>query len=188
MIQFLRKILITFLLINFALSALALAGEVIYDPETQTAEPEPLPMPVVKCLSPLTHISVASSLGILVLCEQGEGLKKYRVSLGSGGIDKRLEGDRKTPIGIYTLGQPKASDRFGTFIPVGYPTAAQKAAGFTGADVGIHGPDRAFQFLGDITVMINWTAGCIALGYDLEINEIKDWVKLKHPKFIQITP
>ncbi len=179
-----------FLILSFTFSTLGFAGEVIDDPQNETPDPAPVTalLPPVKCLSPLTHISIASSLGILVLCEQGESIKKYRVSLGSGGVDKRVEGDRKTPLGIYTLGVPKTSERFGIFIPVGYPTRDQKAAGFTGADVGIHGPDRAFQFLGDITVMINWTAGCIALGYDQEINEIKDWVNLKHPKFIQITP
>lgn len=168
---------------------MAFAGEIVDDPQSKTPEPAPLtaPLPSVKCLSALTHILIASSLGILVLCEQGEGIKQYRVSLGSGGIDKRLEGDRKTPLGIYPLGTPKVSERFGTFIPVGYPTHAQKAAGFTGANVGIHGPDRVFQFLGDLTVLINWTAGCIALGYDLEINEIKDWVNTKHPTYVQIT-
>ncbi len=182
--------MIQLLIFHFALSTLVSAGEIHYDPETQKPPPAPIPisLPEVKCLNPLTHISIATSLGILVLCEQGEGIKKYRIALGSGGIDKKIEGDRKTPIGIYTLGTPKPSERFGAFIPIGYPTQAQKAAGFTGAHVGIHGPDRDYQFLGDISVMINWTAGCIALAYDVEINEIKDWVNSKHPKYVQITP
>ena len=139
---------------------------------------DPVAPPVIHCQGKELHIEVSAAVGLLTLCEQGVATKSYRVSLGSGGMDKKLEGDRKTPIGQYRLGEPKSSVR--------YPTKMQKRAGFTGGDVGVHGPDRDFEYLGDMTVAINWTAGCVALGYDVEINEIADWVHEKHPKFILI--
>lgn len=187
MIQTAQKSIFLILLLSLLSGSVGATENSSAPAETVTpAAPEPIP--IMKCLNPALHITVIASQGLLILCEKGEGTKTYRVSLGTGGIDKKIEGDRKTPSGIYTLGKPRSSDRFGIFIPVDYPTQAQKLAGFTGAGVGIHGPDRAYQFLGDLTVMVNWTAGCIAVGYDLEINEIKDWILEKHPQFIQITP
>ena len=177
MVDFLKKI--TLIFVSF-LSLQALAEE-----PPQESVPNPIP-PVVTCLSKDRHISVVTTFGLLALCDQGKVSKTYRVALGSGGIDKRLEGDRKTPLGMYLVGEPKPSERFKTFIPVGYPTKIQRKAGYTGGAIGIHGPDREYEFLGEITVLINWTAGCIAVGYDLEIDEIKDWVNERHPKFIQI--
>ncbi len=182
------------ILICFHLSMVAAAGEIHVPPVDPTPDDETLmpdtPEPVlpILCHTKFLSISLVASVNMLALCESGKAVKTYRVALGSGGVDKRKEGDRKTPLGVYKLGTPKTSDRFGTFIPVGYPTKAQKAGGYTGAAVGIHGPDKDFETLGDITVMINWTAGCIALGYYTEINEIKDWVNTKHPQFIQILP
>ncbi len=99
------------------------------------------------------------------------------VALGSGGIDKRKQGDAKLPLGEYGLGEPRPSRKFHTFIPVGYPTAAQVRQGYTGGDVGVHGPPRLAH--GPLTTAIDWTLGCVAVGTDDEIDRIARWVRTK---------
>lgn len=113
----------------------------------------------------------------LFLCEDGQALKSFKVSLGRGGLDKKAQGDGRTPIGAYSLGAPRPSNRFFTFIPVGYPTPEQKKIGFTGSDVGVHGPFRYLSWLGSLNTWIDWTNGCIAVGSANEISEIAEWVR-----------
>jgi murein L,D-transpeptidase YafK len=96
------------------------------------------------------------------------------------------EGDNKTPLGMYAIGTPKPSARFGVFIPVAYPTKEQAAAGLTGAEIGLHGPDRHFRFLGRLNVWLDWTAGCVAVESDEAIHEIAAWVKAKRVGFVQL--
>jgi L,D-peptidoglycan transpeptidase YkuD (ErfK/YbiS/YcfS/YnhG family) len=115
----------------------------------------------------------------LRLCDQDRAVRMHRVALGRGGVDKKERGDRKTPLGVYTLGAPRVSTRFGTFIPVGYPTAEQKKEGYTGSAIGIHGPDRRFRWLGRLTTWVDWTAGCIAVGRDEDIENVARWIKLR---------
>jgi murein L,D-transpeptidase YafK len=115
----------------------------------------------------------------LWLCEDNKIVKEFRVALGRGGIDKRKKGDNKTPIGEYPLGTPQSSNKFAIFIPIGYPTDEQRAQGFTGSDIGIHGPYRLFKWLGRITTWFDWTQGCIAVKNDHDISEIARWIKEK---------
>jgi murein L,D-transpeptidase YafK len=81
---------------------------------------------------------------------------------------------------------PRASTRFRTFIPVGYPTAEQRENGYMGSAIGIHGPDRRFRWLGRLTSWFDWTAGCIAVGKDEEIGSVAQWVKDKRVTRISI--
>lgn len=71
--------------------------------------------------------------------------------------------------------------RFGLFVPVNYPTPEQQAQGFSGSDVGIHGPERLFACRGRLNVLVNWTQGCLAVADDHFIAEISDFVKA-HPQ------
>jgi hypothetical protein len=113
----------------------------------------------------------------LTLCQASSALARFPVALGRGGVGKRVRGDTKTPLGAYPLGAPRASARFGTFIPVGYPTREQRRQGFTGDAIGLHGPPRATRDLGSINVSIDWTLGCIAVADDATIREIAAWVR-----------
>jgi hypothetical protein len=113
----------------------------------------------------------------MLLCEGRKVFKKYSVSIGRGGVEKRKQGDKKTPIGEYALGSPRLSRKFGIFIPVEYPTNEQRLNGFSGGAIGIHGPKRDFRWMGDISTLINWTSGCIAVGTDAEIAEVSQWVE-----------
>lgn len=122
----------------------------------------------------------------LKLCERGTAMRAFRVALGSGGTGKTKAGDDKTPLGVYSLGLPRPSQRFGVFIPVGYPTKEQLAKGLTGAEIGIHGPDRHFAPLGTASAWVDWTAGCVAVGSDEAIQAVAAWVKAKKVGIVQL--
>jgi hypothetical protein len=116
----------------------------------------------------------------LYFCESGRITRAMKTSIGSNGLGKKKEGDRKTPVGSYWLGLPRASEKYGIFIPVGYPNAADVKAKRTGGDVGIHGPLRYSIFFSacsvESSISRNWTAGCISVARDTQIAEIADWV------------
>jgi len=122
-------------------------------------------------------VVVDSAARVLSLCHDGRSDGSFRVALGRAGVGKRQEGDRKTPVGAFTLSAPQASDRFGVFVPVGYPNAVQRQQRFTGSSIGIHGPDRRFVWLGHMTIWIDWTAGCVAVGTPTDIEAIAAWVR-----------
>ncbi len=120
----------------------------------------------------------------LWLCSEHRAVARIRIALGRGGLDKAREGDGRTPLGTYALGAPKTSSRFRTFIPIGYPTAEQRARGFTGKAVGIHGPDRRASWLGALSTWIDWTAGCVATGTDDEIAQVAAFVRDRSPRVV----
>ncbi len=113
----------------------------------------------------------------MVLCEKGKPKAEYKVALGSGGIGKERQGDAKTPLGVYPLTPGRYSASFHTFILLGYPTKEQRAKGMTGSDVGVHGPARGTELLGEVNVATDWTLGCIAVASDAEIDFIAAWMK-----------
>lgn len=129
------------------------------------------------CRPNTTEIVVTTASHRLTLCNKGSAEAEYQVALGSGGLDKRVEGDAKTPLGTYALAAPRASSSFHTFIYVGYPTPEQKKAGYTGDAIGVHGPPRSSVNLGSANVAVDWTLGCIALASDPEIDAVAAWVK-----------
>jgi murein L,D-transpeptidase YafK len=122
---------------------------------------------------------VETSAHTLLLCENGAATRRFPVALGRGGTGKTKTGDERTPLGEYRLEAPRASSRFGVFLPVGYPTKKQSLEGLSGADIGIHGPDRRFTWLGGATVWADWTSGCVALGSDTAIQAVAAWVKTR---------
>jgi L,D-peptidoglycan transpeptidase YkuD (ErfK/YbiS/YcfS/YnhG family) len=131
-----------------------------------------------RCGSRGTSLFVVTGQHRLWQCEAGRTVGEFAVALGTGGVAKRRQGDAKVPLGEYALGVPRGSASFHTFIPVGYPTAAQRRLGYTGGDVGVHGPARGFQHLpSSANTSVDWTLGCIAVGSDEEIDRIAKWVR-----------
>jgi L,D-peptidoglycan transpeptidase YkuD (ErfK/YbiS/YcfS/YnhG family) len=126
----------------------------------------------------------------LHLCWRGEIERSFAVFLGIDGVDKRREGDNRTPLGTYPLGAPRASQSFHTFVPVAYPTPAQARMGFTGGAIGIHGPPRGAAGLSRLMelVRLDWTAGCIAVATDQEIDEIAAWLRRREVKEVRLVP
>lgn len=129
-------------------------------------------------------VVVETRARVLWLCSDRRAVGRVQVALGSGGLDKQREGDRRTPLGAYSLGEPRPSRRFGTFIPIGYPTAEQRAQGLTGSDVGIHGPDRRLSWLATASTWVDWTAGCVATGTDEDVALVAAFVRERRPAIL----
>ena len=129
------------------------------------------------CQGEATEIVVDTAAHQLILCEKGEQKGAYKVALGSGGVGKEREGDAKTPLGVYPLLPGRPSSSFHTFILLGYPTKAQRAKGMTGGAVGVHGPARGYETLGEVNVATDWTLGCIAVASDASIDFIAAWMR-----------
>jgi hypothetical protein len=129
------------------------------------------------CPTAGTLVQVDANTRVISLCRNGQLDGRFRIARGRGGVNKQREGDRKTPLGRYTLAPARASSRFHRFLPVAYPSLEQQGRGYTGSDIGIHGPHVAFSWLGHATVWVNWTEGCIAVATQGEIEQIAKWVR-----------
>ena len=122
-----------------------------------------------------TSILVDGAESQLHLCRRGKRVETYRVSFGYRGLGKERVGDRKTPVGTFRLSRPRPSvGGFKTFIGIKIPRRV-------GIAVGIHGPSRVGRWLGPISTLFNWTAGCIAVSSDAEIAQISSFVR-EHPR------
>lgn len=135
------------------------------------------------CVDKGTSLVFQSDLGVLFVCEKAKAKTGLYVATGSKGFGKTQEGDRKTPLGKYSLGQPRPSTEFGIFIPIGYPNATDIKNGFTGSDVGIHGPKRFLACAGALNIFANWTAGCLATASDQQVMKIALWLE-KNPEAV----
>lgn len=147
-----------------------------------------------------TSLVADLSTRILYTCLNNKPKNAYPFAHGAADFPKREEDDEKTPVGTYTLGTPRNSyDGFHIFIPVGYPTAEQRAKGYTGGDIGIHGPEREKACFGLKSVAVNWTTGCVGLASDESIEAVAAFVrqnpgikihllpKLKRPQELNIS-
>ena len=127
---------------------------------------------------PLSNgINVHTTKQILNICKHGAVIKTFKVALGNKGVGKKQAGDNKTPIGLYRLSHPRKSNQFKVFIPILYPTTKQVAAGYTGRDVGIHGPTQSSSLFGWLNNLPYSTRGCIAVGKNNHIEYVANWVK-----------
>lgn len=136
-----------------------------------------LPSTLPRCPSIATMVFVDTDARVLLACEGGEVAHAYRVRIGSAGVGKTREGDRRTPLGVYPLVAPRDSERFGTFVLVGYPTAEQVSLGYTGSAIGVHGPPRHLRVLGPYLNAIDSTAGCIGIATDAQMDELRAWIE-----------
>lgn len=129
------------------------------------------------CAGEVRALVVESGRRTMTVCEEGRALEVVPVRLGREGVGKSREGDRKTPSGRYALGRPLPSRDYGTFVPVGYPTAEQARAGYTGSAVGVHGPGRKVRWLGPLVNVLDTTDGCIGVASDEEASRLASWVR-----------
>jgi hypothetical protein len=138
------------------------------------------------CTGRGSRIVVELEAHTLVLCEGDHAVESFGVRLGHAGIGKSRAGDGKTPVGTYPLGGPRASGRYGIFIPIGYPTAEQRRKGFTGRAVGVHGPDRRVRWLGRLVNTFDTSDGCVGLAKDEEMARIAQWVRSAKVRWIEL--
>ena len=123
------------------------------------------------------HILIEKAARRLTVLVGNRAIKTYRVSLGGNPVGpKEVEGDRRTPEGLYTIDWRKSDSRFHRALHISYPTAKQQAqAQAAGRDPGglimIHGIRNGLGVLGPSHRLFDWTDGCIAVT-NREIEEL----------------
>lgn len=101
----------------------------------------------------------------------------YYVSVGRLGVDKRLEGDEKTPHGIYAVTRRLKKEQLrDTFfgagaLPINYPNPFDKRMERTGSGIWFHGSPA-----GEPSRALFSSNGCIVLA-DSDMQELLDWTQ-----------
>ena len=100
-------------------------------------------------------LAVDASRSRLYLFENTPGglklLADYYISVGKSGIEKSLEGDLRTPLGVYfvtgSLDPKKLKDFYGSgALPINYPNQLDVKRGKTGSGIWLHGtPPQQFS-------------------------------------------
>ncbi|MCK4442073.1 MAG: L,D-transpeptidase family protein, partial [Sulfurovaceae bacterium] len=117
---------------------------------------------------------------------------KYHISLGSSPTGaKEMEGDRKTPEGIYTLDWRQSSKLYNKSIHISYPNkkdiaTAKKLNVSTGGMIMIHGTPSNWSlspFGNWMPMLLDWTEGCIAMSND-DIEEVWEQTQKGTPIYI----
>lgn len=110
-------------------------------------------------------------------------VKIYRVAVGRGGAGPKLmEGDNRTPEGLYRVVRRFPSRKYHRFLLLSYPNDRDRraflqarragripAGARIGGQIGIHGEKRGFRLLPH--KWVDWTQGCVAVDDD-EIEEL----------------
>ena len=158
-----------------------------------STSPAPPPSPSTptspsSCERNETAVVVDTRTHQMHLCAGGKVERTFAVALGTRGVGKQRQGDNRTPLGRYGLGPPRASKDFHIFVPVGYPTPAQARLGFTGSAIGIHGPPRGYSTLAQLAMLVSqdWTAGCIAVTSDADIETVATWVRKQEVRDVRL--
>lgn len=93
-------------------------------------------------------IAVDAAKSRLYLFENSEGrlhlLGHYYISVGKAGTAKRVEGDQKTPLGVYyitsSIDRSSLEDFYGAgALPINYPNVLDLKRGKTGSGIWLHG-------------------------------------------------
>ncbi len=114
------------------------------------------------------HVVVvdASHSRVHVFEHQTNGLQRVRsfyASIGQAGFDKRVEGDLRTPLGVYfitsRLDDQQVEELYGIgALPLNYPNEHDRRLGRTGSGIWLHGVPRATYSRSPYA-----TEGCVAL-------------------------
>ena len=151
-------------------------------------------MSMAETLVMAEKVIVKKSTRMLYLSAGGEIYKKYHISLGimpEGA--KEIEGDMRTPEGIYTLDYRQESNLYNKSIHISYPNEKDKAKAkelnaSAGGMIMIHGTPSNWSLspIGDwMPILMDWTEGCIALSND-DMEEV--WERTKNGTPIYIIP
>ena len=139
-------------------------------------------------------VIVKKSTRMLYLSNGGEIYKKYHVSLGQVPVGaKEIEGDMKTPEGVYRLDWRQESAQYYKSLHVSYPNTTERShAKELGTNAGgmimIHGtpPSWSLSPYGDwMNVLVDWTQGCIAMSND-DMEEV--WEQTTNGTIVVIVP
>ncbi len=116
-------------------------------------------------------------------------VKTYNVALGINPVGKKeVEGDFKTPEGLYYIDGKNPFSTYYKSLGISYPNEEDKAHAAElgqkpGGDVKIHGLMKNMNNTGKNHIKSNWTWGCVAVTNE-EIDELYQQVKVKTPVYI----
>jgi murein L,D-transpeptidase YafK len=125
----------------------------------------------------IDKLIVFKSKHLLVVYSGEVEQKRYHISIGKEPIGrKQIQGDMKTPEGLYTINSKNSNSRFYRNLGLSYPNSddivnAKKRGNKAGGDIKIHGIQPRYSFIGKFHRMIDWTDGCIAVT-NSEIEEL----------------
>lgn len=131
----------------------------------------------------VTKIVVLKEERKMYLLNGQKALKTYDFELGFTPVgDKKVEGDGKTPEGVYYIDRKNPNSSFHLSLGISYPNTRDRAEAARlgqspGGDIFIHGTPNPFKSDDD------WTWGCIAVT-NREIEEIYAMVKKGTPIWI----
>lgn len=130
----------------------------------------------------VTFVRVDKSERRMWLMAGDRVIRTYKVSLGRNPVGQKLmEGDQKTPEGIYRIAWRNPTSVAYRSMYISYPNkddrARSKAAGVSpGGHIMIHGQHNGIGWLAPIAQLLDWTNGCIAVT-NSEMDEIIDLVE-----------
>lgn len=117
----------------------------------------------------------------MAVFRKGRKLKTYIISLGTVPEGrKRMQGDNKTPEGVYHINAKNPNSTYHRNLGVSYPNTSdrQYAAAHkldTGGDIKIHGLPNNLKYKPEDYLYSDWTWGCIAVS-NQEIEELYRYV------------
>ncbi|MDZ7892776.1 MAG: L,D-transpeptidase [Rhodoferax sp.] len=130
-----------------------------------------VPEQVLQLSRNVRHVVVvdASHSRVYVFEHQANGLQLIRsfyASIGQAGFDKRIEGDLRTPLGMYfitsRLDDKQLEELYGIgALPLNYPNEHDRRQGRTGSGIWLHGVPRATYSRSPYA-----TEGCVAFAND----------------------
>ncbi len=132
---------------------------------------------------PVTSIVVQKERRKMFLLNENTVLESYDFELGFAPRGhKEIEGDGKTPEGVYYIDRKNPNSRFHLSIGISYPNAEDRARAAArgespGGDIFIHGTPKVFRKDTD------WTWGCLAVE-DREMEDIYAMVNVGTPIFL----
>jgi L,D-peptidoglycan transpeptidase YkuD (ErfK/YbiS/YcfS/YnhG family) len=133
--------------------------------------PGTVPEQVLELARNVRHVVVvdASHSRVYVFEQKSSGLQLVRsfyASIGRAGFDKEVEGDLRTPLGIYhitsRLDDQQVEELYGIgALPLNYPNEHDRRMGRTGSGIWLHGVPRVSYARSPYA-----TEGCVALAND----------------------
>ena len=135
---------------------------------------------------PVDRILIVKSTRTLTLESQGKAVKTYKVALGGQPVGaKQMQGDHKTPEGVYSVDAKNPHSQFYRALHLSYPNSADRArarklGASPGGDVEIHGLGKTYGWIGARHRLSDWTDGCVAVTNE-EIDEIYKLVAVGTP-------
>lgn len=126
---------------------------------------------------PVTGVVVNKGARKVYLLNGEDILREYDMDLGFAPLGpKEIEGDGKTPEGLYVIDRRNPNSAYHLSIGISYPNAADRAHAASlgkrpGGEIFIHGEPNNEKARKRAARVSDWTAGCIAVTNE-EIEEI----------------